>query len=160
MKNKRHTYQLIYFFLLLSYAVVAQSGTRIKTLREVYYLKGYTASGSVVFGIYPDSIQAVQMAKKYRKTNRNDAERLTYKKIVPGAIPIAEGQTIFKMFAIACPKGYKRISRTQYNVLRILYNDTMEAALWYYRETEKISQQQALKDVTDLCHIYKKYLVD
>jgi hypothetical protein len=154
---------LLLLFLQFSISAIGQSlHKRLETitLAEVIRFEGITYSGDHVFGIYPNREKANEVVKAYRTRNQNNKYRLTYKSIYSGTVEVIKGENAYKKFIALCPKGYKVISKEEYNALTIMNADKTDAAIWYYMKTKNIRDEIAKAHLTTLFSTYRKYVFE
>ncbi len=150
--------------LLLSLYTVGQAKTKKElkaiSLKEVIRFEGITLGGDRIFGIYPSREKAMKVIKDYMTRNANNKYQLTYKTIFSGSLEVSPGEQVFKRFAELCPKGYKVISKEEYNAMLIMDTDELSAAAWYYMKSKKLKPKEAEAHVNQLVTNYRKYLKD
>ena len=130
------------------------------TLQEVIRFEGITLGGDRIFGIYPSREKAMKIVKDYMTRNATNKYQLTYKTIYSGNLEVSQGEQVFKRFAHLCPKGYKVISKEEYNAMLIMDTDELSAAAWYYMKSKKLKPKEAEAHVSQLVTNYRKYLKD
>ena len=149
-------------FLLLQISCFGQSPEKnleALFLKEVIRFEGITYAGDRVFGIYPDRETANQVVQSYMSRNKNTKYELTYKSIHPSFIETAKGEDVFARFAQTCPKGYKLLTKEEYNAITIMAKDKTDAAVWYYMKTKKEKEENARNHIKSLFTTYKKYVM-
>ena len=129
-------------------------------LKEVIRFEVITLSGDRVFLIYPTRKKAMAVVKENMTRNANNKYQLTYKTIYSGNMEASPEEQVFKRFSKLCPKGYKVISKEEYNAMLIMDSDELNAAVWYYMKSKKLTSKAAKTHVTQLVTNYRKYLKD
>jgi lipoprotein NlpI len=155
--------KIVFLFLQFSISAFGQSSKKsleAVTLVEVIRFEGITYSGDHIFGIYPDMRKANEVIKDYMTRNKDNKYQLTYKYIYSGTVEVAKNENPHQRFIALCPKGYKLISKEEYNALVIMDTGKSNAALWYYMKTKKVREEDAKLHLKTLFSTYRKYMLE
>jgi hypothetical protein len=160
MKPKKGSLCLLLMVSIYTFGqTITQKKLEAFTLKEVIRFEGITLNGDRVFGIYPTRKKAMEVVKDYMIRNKNNKYQLTYKTIYSGTVEVRQGENAFKKFITLCPKGYKLISKEEYNALVIMNTDKLDAAIWYYLKTKNIKEEVAKTHLKKLYSTYRKYVI-
>jgi hypothetical protein len=152
-------------FLLLQFSISAfgqssKKSLEVVTLVEVIRFEGITYSGDHIFGIYPNRGKANEVIKDYITRNKDNKYQLTYKYMYSGTVEVTKGENAYERFTALCSKGYKLISKEEYNALTIIDTGKPDAAIWYYMKTKNVREEDAKAHLKALFSTYRKYVFE
>jgi hypothetical protein len=157
------TKNILLLFFSFSIPAIGQSSKKnleAVTLTEVIRFEGITYSGDRIFGITTARERASHIIRDYMQRNKNTQYQLTYRIIYASTIETAINETVFDTFDKLHPRGYKFLTKEEYNAFIIMREDTFEAALWYYMKTKNIAKEKAKKRLYTLYSSYEKYITE